>query len=648
MQYRPEIDGLRALAVLPVILYHAGFEAFSGGYVGVDVFFVISGYLITTIIISELDAGKFSLVNFYERRARRILPALFFVMAACIPFALIWLIPLNELKDFGASLIAVSTFTSNILFWSEKGGYFGTASELKPLLHTWSLAVEEQYYILFPLFLMYTWHKGLRWVVACLTMVFLLSLALAIWGSQQAARPSVLSGAFFLIPTRVWELLVGVFIALYLKDNTYLKSRTTNQVLSLLGLAMVAYSIVAFDDSIPFPSAYTLVPVLGTGLIVLSAVKSTLAHNLLSLKLLVGIGLISYSAYLWHQPILAFSRHISIGSQLSTLTLLALCLGSLVIGWLSWRFVEKPFRNKQQFNRSQIFVLSGVMAAAFISIGLHFHFNDGYANGLHPNVQLDNLQINSKSCTFEFITGFDPQELDECLAAADVFLVGDSHSMSLSYALSKELQSMGKQLTVLSHFGCFPIKGVTRRNERKSCAPFLDFLHQSVFVNNNRVVLSARWRFHTVGTPYNNGEGGVEFQDSAQVYSLDPSKTNDIAGVVEERIRQIDESTDLVVINQIPEVGVHVRKWFFTSEDPLSHSYTEYQRQNNAIHQVFTNIEGLKVVHTDRLVCSEDTQRCSTRLESGELLYFDDDHPSVHFSSMIAEQIVPLYFGDQE
>src|SRR6056300_1436600 len=156
MKYRAEIDGLRALAVLPVILFHSGFELFSGGFVGVDVFFVISGYLITTIIISEMGEGKFSIVNFYERRARRILPALFFVMAACIPFAGMWLSPI-DLKDFGESLVAVSIFSSNILFWLESG-YFDTASELKPLLHTWSLAVEEQYYIIFPLFMIATWR----------------------------------------------------------------------------------------------------------------------------------------------------------------------------------------------------------------------------------------------------------------------------------------------------------------------------------------------------------------------------------------------------------------------------------------------------------------------------------------------------------
>ena len=177
MKYRAEIDGLRALALLPVILLHAGFEWFSGGFVGVDVFFVISGYLITTIIISELADGQFSIINFYERRARRILPALFFVMAACLPFAWLWLTP-ADLRDFGESLVAVSTFSSNILFWWESD-YFDAASELKPLLHTWSLAVEEQYYILFPIFLMLTWRLGIKWVLILLSAVFVISLGVA-------------------------------------------------------------------------------------------------------------------------------------------------------------------------------------------------------------------------------------------------------------------------------------------------------------------------------------------------------------------------------------------------------------------------------------------------------------------------------------
>jgi peptidoglycan/LPS O-acetylase OafA/YrhL len=233
MIYRKEIDGLRALAVLPVILFHAGFELFSGGFIGVDVFFVISGYLITTIILAELEQGKFSLINFYERRARRILPALFLVMFVCIPFAWFWLLP-SDMKDFSQSLVAVSFFASNILFWRESG-YFDAAAELKPLLHTWSLAVEEQYYVLFPLFLMLFWKLGKRWILLTLGLAFLASLALAQWAAY--AKPSA---AFYLLPTRGWELLIGAFTAFYLSQPKRKEfGKTAGEVGGCLGLALI-------------------------------------------------------------------------------------------------------------------------------------------------------------------------------------------------------------------------------------------------------------------------------------------------------------------------------------------------------------------------------------------------------------------------
>jgi peptidoglycan/LPS O-acetylase OafA/YrhL len=237
MDYRKEIDGLRALAVLPVILFHAGFETFSGGFVGVDVFFVISGYLITTIILEELEQGKFSIVNFYERRARRILPALFLVMFVCVPFAWFWLLP-SDMKDFSQSLVAVSVFASNILFWRESG-YFDTAAELKPLLHTWSLAVEEQYYVIFPLFLMLCWKLGKRWILVLLGFIFLTSFAVAQWAAY--AKPAA---AFYLLPTRGWELLTGAFAAFYFSQaNRREFCKGLSEFGGWLGVALILYAV---------------------------------------------------------------------------------------------------------------------------------------------------------------------------------------------------------------------------------------------------------------------------------------------------------------------------------------------------------------------------------------------------------------------
>jgi peptidoglycan/LPS O-acetylase OafA/YrhL len=209
MNYRAEIDGLRALAVVPVILLHAGFVLFSGGYIGVDIFFVISGYLITTIIISEMNEGRFGLARFYERRARRILPALLLVTLVCIPISFYLFLP-RDITDFSQSLIAVVTFSSNILFWRESD-YFGAEAEFKPLLHTWSLSVEEQYYVLFPLFLILTWRLGIKKITIILALVLKSSLGIAQWAVYR--NPAT---AFYLLPTRGWEILVGAFAAIYL------------------------------------------------------------------------------------------------------------------------------------------------------------------------------------------------------------------------------------------------------------------------------------------------------------------------------------------------------------------------------------------------------------------------------------------------
>lgn len=267
--YRPEIDGLRAVAVLPVIFYHAGFSTFSGGFVGVDVFFVISGYLITSLLLSELSRGKFSIVDFYIRRARRILPALFLVTLCCIPFAWMWMLPM-QFDSFGKSLVAVVAFASNILFWLESG-YFETSAELKPLLHTWSLAVEEQFYIFFPLMLAGLFalarcrhpdgasSRGRRWAFAMIVILSLCSLAAAHFGARHFP-----SANFYLIPTRAWELGAGALCAFLSFD----RERQGNPWLAAAGLTMIVVAILTFDETTPFPSLWALLPVVGAAFVV--------------------------------------------------------------------------------------------------------------------------------------------------------------------------------------------------------------------------------------------------------------------------------------------------------------------------------------------------------------------------------------------
>ena len=374
MKYRAHIDGLRAIAVLPVILFHAGFSFFSGGYVGVDIFFVISGYLITTLLLGDLAAGRFSVIHFYERRARRILPALFLVLLACLPFAWMWLDE-EELKDFSQSFVAVSFFSSNILFWI-KTDYFAPNAELWPLLHTWSLGVEEQYYLAIPLIMWAAWRYARRMLLPIFGAMVVASLLAAIVLVERYP-----AATFYLLHTRAWELLAGGILADLTFRSKIDLAPSTHQVLSLAGLAMVLASIFFLTEQTPFPSAYALPPVLGTVLVIMSAQPGTLAHRLLSNKVLVGIGLISYSAYLWHQPIFAFARHrlIRPPTELEYAGLAAL---ALALAYLSWRFVENPFRDRSRVGRRGIFVFSLVGIAAFAVLGVYGHLRAGFPQRL--------------------------------------------------------------------------------------------------------------------------------------------------------------------------------------------------------------------------------------------------------------------------
>lgn len=483
MQYRGEIDGLRALAVVPVMLFHAGFELFGGGFVGVDVFFVISGYLITTILIEDIENKRFSIINFYERRARRILPALFFVIFACIPFAWMWM-DLSQMRDFSQSLVAVSLFASNILFWTESG-YFAGAAEEKPLLHTWSLAVEEQYYLLFPIFLIFAWRFGKNRVFWIIVFMSAFSLLLSEWGWRNDAIAN-----FYLAPTRAWELFAGSIAAFVVQKQGVQK----NNLLSLLGLTAIIFSILVFDENIPFPSFYTLVPVLGVTLIVLYAKKGTLVAKLLGTKLFVGIGLISYSAYLWHQPLFAFAR--ITGNRETVLSIILFFL-SFVFAYLSWKYVENPFRNKNFIKRRTIFLGSLACMLSIIFIGAIGHYSNGFSNrfndkqiiflnefendlpdlnyitrtGLIKKYRLDCDYYDLEALKSKYPTNIPQQISPECteksLPQKTIFIWGDSHAQHFSYGL-KNVFGQDFAIRQIATSGCDP-KIVNKDSEFDYC-----------------------------------------------------------------------------------------------------------------------------------------------------------------------------------
>jgi peptidoglycan/LPS O-acetylase OafA/YrhL len=460
LKYRAEIDGLRAIAVVAVILFHAGFEVFSGGFVGVDVFFVISGYLITTILIEEIENNRFSIFNFYERRARRILPGLFFVMLVCIPFAWMWMLP-SQMEAFSKSLVAVCLFASNILFWRENR-YWNAASVEKPLLHTWSLSVEEQYYVLFPIFLFLVWRFGRNRVFWMIVVFAAMSLALTEWGWFNEPTAN-----FYLLPSRAFELLAGSMAAFLVQK----RGVQANNPLSLLGLAAILFAFFVYDQGTPLPSLYTLVPVIGVVLLVLFAEKETLTAKLLSTKLFVGIGLISYSAYLWHQPLFAFARIRSFEEPTPVL-MLTLILLSLVLAYFSWKYIEKPFRDKNKIKRQSVFLLSVSFTLIFISIGIFGYKNDGFRD---QSKLKDSISFNMSK-----------------LIDKDILVFGDSHAAHLIHGLENVTSGVVK---VFASAGCIPLRNVDRydfRFFRGNCANKMNtFLDEVIEKDPNALILLA-------------------------------------------------------------------------------------------------------------------------------------------------------------
>ena len=365
-QYRSEIDGLRAFAVIPVIFFHAGFYFFSGGFVGVDVFFVISGYLITTIIIKELNNNKFSLKNFYERRARRILPALIFVILLSSFISIIFLTR-SELASYFKSVIATLLFFSNFFFYKTTP-YFQSESDLEPLLHTWSLSIEEQFYILFPITLL-LFHKYFRKYIF---LMFIFGFVASLFICQFLALKTGGTLNFYFTFSRAWELALGAICAYLIIYKNLSFSILVKNLFSIIGIGLIIFSIVFFNRETVFPSFNTLPPTIGTALIILFADKDTFVRKILSIKIFVGIGLISYSLYLWHQPLLAFGRIFF--DDLSIIKKLIIIFLSVIMSIFTYYFVEKIFRDKNKIN-FKIFFKTGFLTSILLILFSLLNYN---------------------------------------------------------------------------------------------------------------------------------------------------------------------------------------------------------------------------------------------------------------------------------
>ena len=446
--YRPEIDGLRAIAVISVIIYHSyitflDYKILPGGFLGVDIFFVISGYLIASIILNEIrEFNKFSFINFYERRARRILPALLLVIFSCLPVAYFILMP-GEIIEFSYSLISSLAFISNIFFYYAGLVYGAENTLLKPLLHTWSLSVEEQFYLIFPILAILIIKFAKKYFFHILILGFFISLFYSIVTSQNNTELN-----FYIILSRSWELLVGVLLAtLEQKYKRFFNKKIISEIFSIVGLILIIFGFCFYSDQMKLPSYLSLLPVGGTALIIWFASEDGVITKILSTKILVGIGLISYSLYLWHFPIFSFIR--IGGFDPSKLNIFIISIFFIfVFSFLSFYFIEKPFRNKKRIARSKLILTTISAILLLIVVSAYAIYKNGEIN--YKNTAINNAlmspEYDDQICKFS--TG-DPNffleenaftiRFNQCLKTKNkkfILVIGDSHGVDLFNSLS--------------------------------------------------------------------------------------------------------------------------------------------------------------------------------------------------------------------
>ena len=633
MKYRPEIDGLRSVAVLPVIFFHAGFEVFSGGFVGVDIFFVISGYLITLVLVEDIEKGRFSILRFYERRARRILPALFFVMAVCAPFAWLWMYP-SQLRDFGNSVIMTTFFISNIFYWRQID-YFAPDAELNPLLHTWSLAVEEQFYIFYPPILLGLWILTVRtpaFRLGIIATAAILSLGLAQWGAY-----NVPGANFYLLPTRAWELLAGSVCALLLHRRAW----HSRDWIAHPGLLAIAVSSVAFHAQTPFPSLWALLPVLGTVAVILGAGPGSITYTGLAWRPMVAVGLVSYSAYLWHQPLFAFARVRSLEDP-SAPVMLGLSALALVFAAFSWRYVERPFRTGSHalpLGQRGIFALSGAGMALFAVSAGALILGDGIPSRTAPSGQtfaaLDIDQqvapaVGRNSCTFDDLSS---QACTSQGKGAEFVVWGDSFAMHLYEAM---LASPGAGPTILhGKPACAPMIGVSLVNQKfthpwaKRCIAFNDRMieHLSRTRSVKYVVLSSPFGFLD--------QTLVDTLIDRNGQTHEPADIDFLADKLRETGEAIREAGAApIFVSPPPRTGADLsscpkKLLVFGGGNPLDCGFalSKTWTRDARIREVLQpDLIGMPVVWLDDVLCPQGY--CRTMTDNGTIIFRDSGHIS--------------------
>lgn len=646
MKYRSDIDGLRAIAVLPVVLFHAGFSWLPGGFVGVDIFFVISGYLISTIILNEMRKGTFSFARFYERRVRRIIPGLLVVLVVTLAAGYFFLLP-DEYTSLSRATLAALAFVPNVYFWDTESTYFGLDIATQPLLHTWSLGVEEQFYILFPALLYLLYRKfSQQTMVRILLGLFVFSLAANILLAALYTKYS-----FYMLPTRAWELLAGILLSLGVLPAV--RNQRLAELTAWLGLALVLGTMLMLRENAVFPGINAVYPVLGAALIIYSGAQArTVVARLLSHKVLVFIGLVSYSFYLWHWPVTVYTKMVW-DTASSRYFILAL---SFALAALSYRFIEARYRKpSRRLPRPRAFGELAGMGALAVAATVFVLFSQGLMGRIPADIlaiakaNTQEQQMGDMHCR-RFTENLQEEgegkgelcRLGKQDATPQFVIWGDSHAHAVSYALHLAARDAGISGYSLTDGGCRPLVGVSRPHKKK-CLHFndavLDFISNTPSVRH--VFLAGYWRVSLTGQGYDNSNFLI-VDDETLISS--PLENREVFRRGLERTLVALDGHQVSIIEDVPEIGAQfgkavanhfIRQAWLGSGALAQRSFND---EDSAYEQHLSEAlaslpPGWDFIEVKPLLC--EGQRCPLVVE-GKLVYFDGDHLSRYGASLLA------------
>jgi peptidoglycan/LPS O-acetylase OafA/YrhL len=669
--YRPEIDGLRAIAVISVIIYHSkikffNIDFFSGGFLGVDIFFVISGYLITTLILNEILVYKnFSFTNFFERRIRRIVPLLFFVIFFTLFLGYLFLIP-NSFDDLSSSILFSIFFLSNLYFWNTGIKYDSLNSLYEPFLHTWSLSIEVQFYIIFAFFLFFIF-KILK--KNFFIILILLTITSALFSFFLSKFNPILN--FYFLPSRLFELLAGSIIA-YVELFYFKKLKTfkiNNKYISFifpfLGLIIICASIFFFNDKLSLPSFFTLIPILGVSLVIFFSDKDEIITRILSSKPFVYIGLISYSLYLWHYPLFAFAR-ITNFTQGDVIRKIYLITFLFFLSIITYFFIECLFRNRKIIKKK---LLKIILFFSFIFITIlcsYIIVNKGFQNNLPEilknTIIFENLKNADNEICFNKKNKFCKFDNN---AEKKLFLLGDSQLDYISVDLKKKLEHEKYSLISMTNASCFYILNFDLLDKNRN--KISDHCNSDIQAERRKeilkykesiIVIGGRLPVYLSGTYFNNNEGGVESKIwNGLFFSKDNEKKSIEKGIIDS-INELLIDNKIILIYPIPETGWNVsQKIFFhyrvknldnkkfnnyLLKNPITTSYSVYLKRSQKSFELLDSINHKNVyrIYPNKFFCDKLlADRCITH-DDKNIYYYDDNHLSYEGSKIINEMII--------